>query len=159
MDDSQANKDNWAERPKNRWEELAHKKKAEYDAVMRIVRERVEEMNADRSNLPELVVKGCRVELGRFTLYLEFDQRPTDPTEYVLTLKVGVENNRRRMFGPGPTPVSYQLRAGVSDDSSRILWEGYLGLSNSTLDRLTSAALVEFALDQLTSYHRRYQPN
>src|SRR6476661_1353440 len=77
VDDGQAHNDNRADRPKNRWEELAQRKKAEYDELMCIVRERVEEMNANRDKLPELVIKGCRVELGRFTLYLEFDQRPT----------------------------------------------------------------------------------
>ena len=157
MDDGQAHNDNRADRPKNRWEELAQRKKAEYDELMCIVRERVEEMNANRDKLPELVIKGCRVELGRFTLYLEFDQRPTDPTEYILTVKIGVEDNIRRMFGPGPTPVANQLRAAVSDDSSRILWAGYLG--TGYLERLTSAALVEFALQSLTAYYRKHTPN
>jgi hypothetical protein len=46
------------------------------------------------------------------------------------------------MFGSGPIPVKCRLRAGVSDDSNRILWEGYLRLSNSTVNRLTSSALV-----------------
>ena len=159
MADSQANNDNRAELPKNRAQELAQRKQEEYDELKRVLKERVEERNANSGNLPEFVIKGSRIELGRLTLHLEFDQVPTDPTEYVLALKIGVEDNKRPLVGTGPTPVRHKLRAGVSDDSSRILWEGYLGLSNSNVDRLTSAALVEFALDQLTSYHRRYQPN
>lgn len=157
MGDSQANNDNRTEQPKNRWEELARRKKAEYDELMRIAKERVEEMNADRGKLPELVIKGYRVELGPFTLYLEFDQRPTDPTEYILTVKLGVEDNIRRMFGPGPIPVEYLLRAAAFDDSSRILWAGYLG--TGYLERLTSAALVEFALVSLTAYYRKHTLN
>ena len=38
MDDSQANNDNRTERPKDQWEELAQRKKAEYDELMRIAR-------------------------------------------------------------------------------------------------------------------------
>jgi hypothetical protein len=158
MDDSQANNDN-RERPKKRVQELAQRKREEYDELMRLLNERVEEMNANSSDLPKLVIRGSRVELGHITLHLEFDQHPTDPTEYVLALKIGVEDNKRPLFGTGPTPVRHKLRAGASDDSSRILWEGYLGISNSTLDRLTSAALVEFALDLLSSYYRKHKPN
>jgi hypothetical protein len=158
MDDSQASNDNWAARPKNRVQELAQRKREEHDELMRLLNERVEEMNANSSDLPELVIRGSRTELGRITMCLEFDQHPTNPTEYVLILKVGVEGNKSSMFGTGPTPVRYRLRAGVSDDSSRILWEGYLRISNSTVDRLTSAALVEFALDLLTSYYRKRTP-
>jgi hypothetical protein len=155
MDESQASNNNWAARPKNRLLELAQRKREEHDELKRLLTERVEEINANSSDLPELVIRGSRTELGPISLCLEFDQNPTDPTDYVLILKVGLEDNKRFMVGTGPTPVRYRLRAGVSDDSSRILWEGYLRISNSTVDRLTSAALVEFALDLLTSYYRK----
>jgi hypothetical protein len=149
VDDSKAN---------NRAQQFTQKRE-EYDELKRLLTERVEEVNANNGNLPEFLIKGSRIEPGRFTLCLEFDELPTDPTEYVLILKVGVEDNKRPMFGSGPTPLRYRLRAGVSDDSSRILWEGYLGLSNSDLDRLTSAALVQCALDLLTSYYRMMKTN
>jgi hypothetical protein len=62
------------------------------------------------------------------------------------------------MFGPGPTPVKYRLRLEASEDLSSLLWVGYLGQSGN-LARLTSAALVEFALEQLTAYYLRHKPN
>ena len=148
MDDSQAN---------NRAQQFAQKRE-EYDELMRLLTERVEEVNANNGNLHEFLIKGSRIELGRFTLWLEFDQLPTNPADYVLVLKIGVEDNKRPMFGPGPTPVRYRLRLEASDDLSRLLWVGYLGQSGN-LVRLTSAALVEFSLEQLTAYYRRYQPN
>ena len=159
MDDSQACNHNRAERPKNRVQELAQRKREEHDELMRLLNERVKEINANNSDLPKLLIRGSRTELGRFTLCLEFDQHPTDPAEYVLALKIGVEDNKKPLFGTGPTRVRHKLRAGVSDDSRRILWEGYLGLSNSTVDRLTSAAVVEFALEQLADYYRKNKPN
>ena len=86
--------------------------------------ERVEEVNANNGNLPEFLIKGSRTEVGRFTLCLEFDQLPTNPADYVLVLKIGVEDNKRPMFGPGPTPVRHRLRLEASDDLSRLLCGG-----------------------------------
>ena len=157
MDDSQGN-DNRGERPKNRAQELAQRKKEEHDELMRLLKERVEEVNANGGNLPEFLIKGARTELGRFTLCLEFDPLPTNPADYLLLLKIGVEDNKGAMFGPGPTPVKYRLRLEASEDLSSLLWVGYLGQSGN-LARLTSVALVEFALEQLTAYYRRYKPN
>ena len=58
MDDSQANNDNRAERPENRTQELVQRKKAEYDELKRLLKERVEEIKANRGNLPEFVARG-----------------------------------------------------------------------------------------------------
>ena len=61
MDDSQANNDNRAERPENRMQELVQRKKAEYDDLQRLLKERVEEMNANRGNLPQFVMRGSSI--------------------------------------------------------------------------------------------------
>jgi hypothetical protein len=74
MDDSQANNDNRAERPENRMQELVQRKKAEYDDLQRLLKERVEEMNANRGNLPQFVMRGSSIiQLGHIELHLEFD--------------------------------------------------------------------------------------
>ena len=61
MDESQANNDNRAERPENRMQELVQRKKAEYDDLQRLLKERVEEMNANRGNLPQFVMRGSSI--------------------------------------------------------------------------------------------------
>jgi hypothetical protein len=89
MDDSQANNDNRAERHENRTQELVQRKKAEHDELQRLLKERVEEMNANHGNLPQFVVRGASiVQLGHIDMHLEFDPVFSNPTEFVLVLKV-----------------------------------------------------------------------
>ena len=97
MDDSQANSDNLEERLKNRAPEHARGNQAkseqqslrerakklisghareEYNNLIRLLNERVEEKNANSGNSPTFVVKGSSVEPGHLALYLEFDQIP-----------------------------------------------------------------------------------
>ena len=156
MDDSQANNDNRAERCENRTQELVQRKKAEFDELQRLLKERVEEINANRGNLPEFVVRGSSiVQLGHIELHLEFDQLYSNPTDYVLVLKVGVPDNKKPMFGSAPPPVKHKLQPALSDDLSSIEWVDKVG----SLLRFTSAGLVEFALDLLTDYYRRQTRN
>ncbi len=126
--------------------------RAEYDNLMSCLKERVEERNANTGTLPKFVLRGSSVELGHTVLQLEFDQNFIDPDVYVLNLKVGWAPFRKPLFGTEPTPQGRRLRATASDDLSSILWVGDLG-------KLTSAELVEFALDLLTAYYSRHMPN
>ena len=156
MDDSQANNNNRAERPENRTQELVQRKKAEHDELKRLLKERVEEMNANRGNLPEFVARGSLIiQLGHIELHLEFDQLFPNPTEFVLVLKVGVPDNKKPMFGSAPPSVRHKLQPALSDDLSSIVWVDKVG----NLRRVTSAWLVEFALDLLTSYYRQHTRN
>jgi hypothetical protein len=156
MDDSQANNDNRAERCENRTQELVQRKKAEFDELQRLLKERVEEINANRGNLPEFVVRGSSiVQLGHIELHLEFDQLYSNPADYVLVLKVGCSPLKQPMFGSAPPPVKHKLQPAVSDDLSSIVWVDKVG----NLRRVTSAWLVEFALDLLTSYYRQHTRN
>jgi len=156
MDDSQANNDNRAQRPENRTQELVQRKKAEYEELQRLLKERVEEINANRGTLPQFVVRGSSiVQLGHIELHLEFDQLYDNPADYVLVLKVGVPDNKKPMFGSAPPSVRHMLQPAVSDDLSSIVWVDKVG----NLRRVTSAWLVEFALDLLTSYYRQHTPN
>jgi hypothetical protein len=156
MDDSQANNDNRAGRSENRTQELVQRKKAEYDELKRLLKERVEEMNANRGNLPEFVTRGSLViQLGHIELHLEFDPLFPNPTEFVLLLKVGVPDNKKPTFGSAPPPVKHKLQPALSDDLSSIVWVDKVG----NLRRVTSAWLVEFALDLLTSYYRQHTRN
>ena len=156
MDDSQANNDNRAEPPKNRAQEHAQRKQAEYDNLIRLLKERVQEINANRGNLPEFVGRGSSIiQLGHIELHLEFDPQFSNPTEFVLVLKVGVPDNKKPVFGSAPPPVRHILQPALSDDLSSIVWVDKVG----SLRRVTSAWLVEFALDLLTSYYRQHMRN
>ena len=123
----------------------------EYDDLRRLLKERVEEMNAHTGDTPQLVQRGSTVELGYVKLHLELDPLPPDPDAFVLTLKVGLEKSGSQSFGAGPTPQKERMVAAVSGDVSRILWM-HKG------EALASAHVVEFALDLLTTYHRRHMP-
>jgi len=156
MDESQANNDNRAGRSENRTQELVQRKKAEYDELKRLLKERVEEMNANRGNLPEFVVRGSLIiQLEHIELHLEFDQLYGNPADYVLVVKVGSSPLKRPLFGSAPLPVRHKLQPAVSDDLSSIVWVDKVG----NLRRVTSAWLVEFALDLLTSYYRQHTRN
>jgi hypothetical protein len=156
MDDSQANNDNRAQRPENRTQELVQRKKSEYEELQRLLKERVEEMNANRSNLPQFVMRGSSIiQLGHIELHLEFDQLYGNPADYVLVLKVGVPDNKKPTFGSAPLPVRHKLQPALSDDLSSIKWVDKVG----SLLRFTSAGLVEFALERLTDYYRRQTRN
>lgn len=151
--------DNVREQLRNRAQEHAQKKKEEYDTLERLLRERVEERNASRGNLPKFVIQGSRIELGPYQLHHEFDPRFDDPTEYDLVLKVGLPENKTFPGGRGPAAVRYRLRPEVFDDARGTLWSGYVGEWKSNLVRVSSAEFVEFALDQLTAYYRKHKPN
>jgi hypothetical protein len=102
MDDSQPNNDNRAERPENRTHELVQRKKAEHDELQRLLKERVDEMNANHGNLPQFVVRGASiVQLGHIDMHLEFDPVFSNPTEFVLVRKVGVPDNKKPLFKRG----------------------------------------------------------
>jgi len=117
MDESQASNDNRAGRSENRAQELAQRKQKEFDDVMRLLKERVEEINANRGNLPEFVARGSLIiQLGHIELHLEFDQLYGNPTDYVLVLKVGTSPLKQPMFGSAPPPVKHKLR------SIRAIW-------------------------------------
>lgn len=168
MDDSQSNSDHMEERQA---EEHARGNQAkpdtrsfgerartfvsqhareEYDNLMRLLKERVEERNATADNLPKFVVKGSTVQLDHMVLYLEFDQMFENPDNYVLVLRVG--QPRQPLFGSAPTPIRRTLRAVPSDDLHRMLWADNQG-------QCTSAWLVEFALELLADYYRTHKPN
>jgi len=123
----------------------------EYDDLRRLLKERVEEMNAHTGGTPQLVLRGSTVELGYVKLHLELDPLPTDPDAFVLTLKVALEKYGSQLLGTGPTPQKERMVAAVSSDVSRILWM-------HKVEALTSAHVVEFALDLLTTYHSRHMP-
>src|SRR5882762_3673086 len=120
MDDSQANNDNRMERPKNRAQEQAQRKQEEYDDLIRLLKERVEEMNANTGNLPKFVVRGSTIQLDHIVLHLEFDELFMSPADYVLVLKVGLASFKRPLFGSEPPPVKHKLQPAASDNLSSI---------------------------------------
>ncbi len=176
MDDGQVNNDNLTERLNNLAQEHARGKQAkvdqrsylertntfvseyaqeEYLNLIRLLKQRAEEMNSRIGNLPQFVPGGSCIQLGNVALYYRFDQpignRP-DINELVLSVGTVPNKMSASMFGPPPPPVRYKLQAAASKDFSTIVWVGN--------DRqFRSAELVEFALEQLTAYYLRHKAN
>jgi hypothetical protein len=144
--------DDRGERLKNQTQDSAQKKREEYDWLMHLLKERVEEWNASRGDLPEIVMTGSSLQLDRYKLYLEFDQLWPQPTNYVLVLKVGLGQNS--LFWSEPPAVRHKMQPTASDDRGSIVW-------THTLDNVapfTTEELAEFALDMLTGYYSRHKP-
>lgn len=141
------------EQLKDRALEHMKQKREEYDKLMGLLKERVEEMNAHRGKLPQFVIGKSSIQLDRFILHLEFDQLFTSPTDYVLVLRVG--QRTKPMFGSESAAVRHIMQPKVSDDFASIVWE----LKSGNLAPFTTAEVVEFALDMLSGYYSRYTPN
>ena len=63
---------------RKRVQELAQRKQKEFDDMMRLLKERVEEIKANRGNLPEFVARGSSiVQLGHIELH------PTAPAGHL----------------------------------------------------------------------------
>jgi hypothetical protein len=54
-------------------------------------------------------------------------------------------------FEPPPEPERYRLQAAASNSLETIVWTGDLG-------ELTSEKLVDFIIEQLTTYYLRIKP-
>ena len=123
---------------------------------MRLLKERVEEMNANSGNLPKFVVRGSSiVQLDNFELHFEFDPLHPNPTDYVLVLKVGLSQFKQPLFGSGPPPVRHILQPIASYDLGSVVWVHKTG----NLGQLKSAEGAEFALDLLIGYYLKHKPN
>jgi len=133
--------------------QAAHRKQKEHERMWCLLEERVEEMNANTGNLPEIVMKkGYSLQLGQFTLYIEFDQQLSDPSEYVLVLRVG--QPREPLFGSGPAAVKRRLRPAVSDDRRSIVW-----INAGDVRRFDTADVVQLALDMIIGYYEEHKRN
>jgi hypothetical protein len=151
VEDSVANNDNRAEPPKNQ----AQRTQREYKDLMRLLKERVEEMNANSGNLPQFVVKGSTIQLGHIILHLDFDPRYANSTDFVLVLRVGYAPFKKPLFGSEPPAVRHMLQPIASYDLGSVVWVHKTG----NLGQLESTELAEFALDLLTGYYRKHKPN
>ncbi len=147
--------DDLAEWFKNRAQEEKQRKQEEYDNLIRLLKERVEEENAKTNNLPKFFVRGSVIQLEHYELHLEFDQVFHSPTDHVLVAKGGLAPHKKPLFGSEPPRVSHTLQPKVSNDLSSVMWTHKLG----NLAPFTSAELVEFVLDMLTGFYLRHKRN
>jgi hypothetical protein len=85
--------DNRGEQATSQAQKYAQWKRMEFERVLELLKEKVEERNANTGNLPQLVFRGTSiVELGHYSLHLEFDPVFHRPDDFVLTVKVGSDN-------------------------------------------------------------------
>ena len=144
---------NPAEQPQNQAEERAQKMRAEFDWLMHLVMERVKELNANRGDLPEIVMRGSILQLGPFELHLEFDQGLFDPTKYALVIKVGVPLPKR-MFGFDRPTIRYLLQPTASRNPGDIVWTN----TKENSAPFTTEELAQFAVGTLIAYYREHMP-
>ena len=67
---------------------------------MRLLGERIQEVNASAGNSPQFVILGSSVRLGDAILSLKFDQQFTNPDDYILVLEVRLAPLGRPCLGP-----------------------------------------------------------
>jgi hypothetical protein len=147
--------DNRAEQATNQAQKYAQWKRMEFDDVLELLKEKVEERNANTGNLPKLVFRGRSiVELGQYSLHFEFDQLFHSPADFVLVVKVGSDNrSSMALSGSVPPAERHLLQPKVSNDLRSVVWTHNLGCAP-----FTSSELVAFALDLLIGYYQKYTP-
>jgi hypothetical protein len=123
----------------------------ENNTFMRLLSESVEWRNAAISNGSKFVLKGNVVQLGNAALYITFDQLYANPDQFVLSLGIGLAPFKKPMFGSEPTPETHILGAAGNEDLSRVVWEW-----RGSRDRVSSAWLVEFALNGLAAFASKH---
>jgi hypothetical protein len=106
--------------------------------------------------LPEFVLSGSSiVVLGHTALYVKFGQQYSNPDLYILRLTVGwAPFKESPLWGIAPTAQTREFQAAASADFRSIRW-----LDKKDLGPLTSAEVIEFALDWLTFYYQQHTPN
>jgi len=123
--------------------------RSEYENLIRLLKERVEEIRSDIGKLPEFVVTGSCIQLGRVALYYTFDQPVVNHPTNQLVLSLGLAPLKQVMFGNEPQPARHQLQAVAAPDGNTLVWQGKLG-------QFDSAELAERALEMLIDYYCRH---
>jgi ABC-type transporter Mla subunit MlaD len=132
---------------------IADNARAEYQNLLRLLKERVDKVNPTLGSLPQYVVGQQQVQQGNMAAYLTFDQPIMNLPNNALVVSIGFGPNTAIMlgiFGPPPAPVRFRMQAAAADDFSRIVWTGDLG-------EIKSEQLVDVVLEQLTTYYLEHQ--
>ncbi len=122
----------------------------EYDNLIRLLKERAEQMNSSLADLPKFVPGGYLIQQANMALYFHFDKPIMNSPENALVFSIGPAPNTMYFLGPPPEPLRYRLHAAASDDLSGIVWLGDLG-------EVKSAQLVDIMLEQLTVYYLEHK--
>ena len=121
-----------------------------YEELVRLMKEKVEEVKAKPGNSHEFVVAGHYIQLEHVALYYSFDQPIVDHPDNELVLSLGVAPFKD-VFGFSPKPERHKLEAISEGDNREIVWVGKLG-------RFNSAELAELALKMLVDYYYAKKP-
>jgi hypothetical protein len=117
----------------------------EYDDLVDLMKQKVEETRSKTGNSPELTLAGSYIQLGHVALYFQFDQPVVNRPDNQLVLRLGLAPNKHGPFGSGPTPVIHRLEA-MEAHNREIIWVGKLG-------RFKSDELAKIALEMLVDYY------
>ena len=155
MDDSQANNDYLADRLRSHAEERRRRRASrsrttkaarrlarrsslsthvQTENLVRLLEERVEKIRVDVGNLPEFVVTGSYIQLGRMALYYTFDQPVVNHPTNELVLSLGLAPLKQVMFGANPnlqyTSCKPSRPQTVARSSGEVNWDNSIALSS-----------------------------
>jgi hypothetical protein len=123
----------------------------EYDRMMASLKQRVEEVNAALRDLPPFQVGGQMVTQDNCVASWYFEKPITNAPRNRLTVGIGTHPNAMYFNTRRPDPERYQFQAAANDSLDEMVWVGGAG-------EFTSDGLIDFALEQLTSYYLVHKP-
>lgn len=132
---------------------ISDRSRPEYERLLTILERRIAEVNPQIGPLPQFrfIRNGQEIEQGNATAYLHFDKPILNAPHNALMISFGPNRDAMYFFEPPPEPERYRLQAAASNSLETIVWTGDLG-------ELTSEKLVDFIIEQLTTYYLRIKP-
>jgi len=122
----------------------------EYDRMMAALKEKIEKVNAELRDLPHFQLGGQMVIQDNCVASWYFEKPILNAPNNRLIVGIGTHPNALYFDGP-PDPEQYQFHAAATDYLDGIVWVGRAG-------EFTSDALIDFALEHLTSYYLVHKP-
>jgi hypothetical protein len=123
----------------------------EYDRMMATLKEKTETVNAELRDLPHFQLGGQMVIQDNCVASWYFEKPIMNAPNNRLLVGIGTHPNAMYFMTPRPDPERYQFQAAANDSLDGIIWVGRAG-------EFTSDALIDFALERLTSYYLVNKP-
>jgi hypothetical protein len=130
---------------------LSDNARPEYERMMTNLKKRVEDVNAGLRDLPHFQLGGGMVTQDNCIASWYFEKPIMNAPANRLTVGIGTHPNAMYFLTPRPDPERYQFQAAANDSLDGIIWVGRAG-------EFTSDALIDFALERLTSYYLVNKP-
>lgn len=131
---------------------ISRNARPEFDRLLRVVGDKISEVNPALDNLPHFVPNSdnSMIMQGSVAAFIHFDKPMTNAPDNRLLITFGFRPDA--MFfdeDARPDTLRYVLQAAATEDLGTIVWEGQLG-------ELNSEQLADFTLESLTTYFLDY---